>query len=333
MPRILTILLWIGSIAALFAALLWVGIPSRTTKPLNPGVTFSQTYATSLGLNWREVLAVILDDLHARHLRIPVYWSIVEPREGEYDWSTIDFQMDEIARRQATATLAIGLKLPRWPECWMPTWVEELSTEQEHAARLAYLEAAVTRYKDHPALATWQVENEPFFAFGECPPPNRAFFKEELARVRALDNTHPITTTDSGELATWLQTGALVDRLGISVYRVVRLPWGSAWAYDWIPPYWYARRAALTAPFLNGPIYVSEFQMEPWVEKGILNTPVQTQFETFDIRRMQQNFDFAERMRITDISFWGVEWWWWMKTAQNDARFWDTAKIFFTTHP
>lgn len=333
MPRFLLVCLIIGAVAAVLIAILWIGIPSQTRVPLKPGVTFSQTYAASLGLNWREVLAATLDDLDVRHLRIPAYWSIVEPTQNAFDWSTIDFQMDEIARRQATATLAIGLKLPRWPECWMPAWAKTLPTTDERAARLNYLRAAVERYKDHPALTTWQVENETFFAFGECPKPSRAFLKEEIALVRSLDPNHPVVTTDSGELATWLQTGPLVDRLGVSVYRVVRNPWGSAWTYDWIPPYWYARRAALLTPLLNGPLYVSEFQMEPWVTKGITATPLDEQFETFPLSRMQKNFHFAERMRITDISFWGVEWWWWMKTQHNDARFWETAKAFFTKHP
>lgn len=313
-------------------AFLWVGVATPTKAPLRPGVTFSQTYATALGLNWREALAATLDDLGVRHFRIPAYWNIVQPTKEHFDWTSIDFQLDEIARRQGTVTLAIGLKLPRWPECWAPKWVEPLTTEEEHTARLAYLKAAVERYRTHPAVEAWQVENEVFFDFGACPPHDRDFYKQELALVRSLDTTHPIYTTDSGELTTWLKTGPLVDRLGVSVYRLVRMPSGAVWDYKWIPPYWYARRAALIAPLLNGPLYISEFQMEPWVKTTIQTTPLNEQMETMDIARMRNNFHYAERMRITDISFWGVEWWWWMHTQQHDPRFWETARAFFTKH-
>lgn len=332
LPIYLTAVIGLGIIVATVIAFLWVGFPVKTRGTVRAGVTFSQIYAGSLGLNWRELLTVSLDDLGIRQFRIPTYWNVVQPTREAYDWSTIDYQMDEIARRNGRVLLAVGLKLPRWPECWRPDWVKKLNVKDEHEARLAYIEAGMTRYKDHPALDAWQVENEAEFLFGECPFPDHAFFKEELALARRLDPSHPITTTDSGELATWLTVGPLADALGVSVYRVVRVPWGSAWAYDWIPPYWYARHALLVSPWVKR-VFVSEFQMEPWVEQAVTDTPIARQFETFNVDRMKKSFAFAERMRFNEIYFWGVEWWWWMKTKQGDARFWETAKEFFQAHP
>lgn len=329
---VLIALLILGAPVALLVAFLWIGWPARTQGPIRAGVTFSIPYAMSLGLNWRETLIAALDDMHVRHFRIPVYWNVVEPVHGTFDWTTIDFQLDEISRRNGTVLLSAGLKNPRWPECWMPDWVKPLSVEQEHAARLEYLRATVERYRSHPALEAWQIENEPTFRFGICPPPDRAFFKKEVAVVRALDPDHPVYTTDSGELASWLAAGPSVDGLGVSVYRVVRVQWlGWVWPYTWIPPYWYARHALLVSPWVKN-IYVSEFQMEPWIVTTVPETPLAQQFETFDPERMRQNFVFAERMQFRDIDFWGVEWWWWMKTQQQDPRFWDMAKTFFQTH-
>jgi hypothetical protein len=331
MPRLLRVAFILGIPLLGVLAFLWIGIPTKTKTSLEPGVTFSQTYAASINLNWREALTAVLDDLGVRRFRIPVYWSVVEPSRGNYDWSSIDFQMDEIARRNGTVLLAIGLKLPRWPECWMPEWAKTLPTDQEHAARLAYLTAAVERYKNHPALQAWQVENEARFPFGICPPPSHAFHQQEIAHVSTLDPSHEVVTTDAGEMSTWIPTGRLVERLGVSVYRVVRFPWGSIWTYDWIPPYWYARRAVLVKPWVKE-VFVSEFQMEPWLEKGVLETDIETQKQTFDLDRMHKNFSFAERMRMSEIYFWGVEWWWWMKTQQGDPTFWDQAKEFFQHH-
>jgi hypothetical protein len=317
----------VGAIAFAIAAFLWIGDSSKkTVGPIQAGVTFSAPYARELGLNWRETLTAILDDLDVRHFRIPAYWSIVQPSEGAFDWTETDFEMDEIARRQGSVTLAIGAKLPRWPECWIPAWAASKSTVEEQSARLAYLRATVEKYKDHPALSAWQVENEALFPFGVCPKPDRSFFKKEIELVRSLDPNHPVYTTDSGELSTWVSTGPLVDKLGVSVYRIVVSSGGRIWKYSWIPPYWYARHAALVS-FAVRSIYVSEFQMEPWA--NVASDPLDVQFRTFTPEMMKMNFSFADRMRVPEISFWGVEWWWWMKTKQEDPRFWDLARIYF----
>jgi hypothetical protein len=308
---------------------LWIGKSQLTPGALNAGVTFSVPYAKELGLNWRETLTAALDDLHIRSFRIPAYWSEIQPTdEQQFVWNDLDFEMNEIGQRNGRVTLVVGAKVPRWPECWMPTWVKNKSRSGEHASRLNYIKEVVLRYKDHSALQYWQVENESMFDFGLCPKPDFDFLKQEITLVRSLDPTHQVATTDSGELSTWLRVGPLVDRLGVSTYRRVRTPWNGTWDYSFIPTYWYARRAAFVHPWVKQ-VYVSEFQMEPWTDDPIQATPIQTQLDFFDLPQMKNNFAFAERMQINDISFWGVEWWWWMKTTKGDSRFWDEAKTFF----
>ena len=328
---VLAITTAIGTMALLLAAFIWIGVPTKTQEPLTAGVTFSIPYANELNLNWREAFTAILDDLGVRVFRIPAYWSLVEPENGNFNWSDIDYQMNEIAARDGKAILAVGAKLPRWPECWIPDWAKRQGMGEEHQARLRYIEATVERYKDHPALMAWQVENEALFRFGICPPPSRPLLKREIELVRRLDIAHPITTTDSGELSFWFSVGSLVDKLGISTYRVVTTHWGGIWHYSFIPPYWYAKRALLIKPVVNE-VYVSEFQMEPWVSDSVTATPISDQMKTFNVRQMEKNFAFAERMRFSEIYFWGVEWWWWMKVKHGDDRFWETAKRFFLEH-
>lgn len=323
-----------GTILAIvicFISYLWIGTSQTTPGPLNPGVTFSVPYAKELGINWREALTASLDDLHIKSFRIPAYWSEIQPTPDTYVWNDLDYQMEEIARRDGRVTMVVGAKVPRWPECWIPAWAKQRSTSGEQAARLAYITEVVNRYKHAPALQYWQVENESMFDFGICPKPSFEFLKKEIALVRSLDSKHPIATTDSGELSTWIRVGSLVDRLGVSTYRRVRTPWNRTWEYSFIPTYWYAKRAALVRPWVKQ-VYVSEFQMEPWTDDPIQSTSVKTQLEFFDIPQMRKHFAFAERMQIQDISFWGVEWWWWMKTQQHDPRFWNEARSFYLYH-
>jgi hypothetical protein len=323
-----------GIICAILITLigfLWIGTSRLTPGHLNAGVTFSVPYAKELGINWREALTAILDDLHVKSFRIPAYWSEIQPTQHTFLWTDLDFQMNEIAQRNGRVTLVVGAKVPRWPECWMPEWTKQKSRNGERASRLKYIEEVVNRYKDHPALSYWQVENEALFNFGICPKPSIFFLRDEIQLVRSLDPNHDVATTDSGELSFWTLSGSLVDRLGVSAYRRVRTPWAGTWEYNFIPTYWYARRALLVSHWVKN-IYISEFQMEPWTDDPISATPVQTQLEFFDLPEMKEHFAFAERMQIHEINFWGVEWWWWMKTAQGDSRFWDEAKIFFEKH-
>lgn len=321
----------LGAVLIIGVMYLWIGTSKITQGPLNAGVTFSVPYAKELGINWREALTASLDDLGIRSFRIPAYWSEVQPKEDQYLWGDLDFQMNEIGQRNGKVTMVVGSKVPRWPECWSPDWVKQKSKNGERYARLEYIKSIVNRYKENPALQYWQVENEAMFDFGICPKPDLNFLKQEIALVRELDPNHAIATTDSGELSTWLQVGPLVDRLGVSTYRRVRTPWSRTWEYSFIPTYWYARRANLVSPWVKT-LYVSEFQMEPWTDDAITATPVRDQLAFFDIPEMKKHFAFSERMQINDISFWGIEWWWWMKTTQGDSRFWDEARVFFGKH-
>jgi hypothetical protein len=159
------------------------------------------------------------------------------------------------------------------------------------------------------------------------------FIRQEIELVRALDPIRPITTTDSGELSLWKDFGRNVDALGISVYRVVQSPAFGIWRYWFVPPYLYYRKSILVKPMGVRNIYVSEFQMEPWSDKPILETPIDEQMKSFDVAQMRSNFNFAERMQISPIDFWGIEWWYWMKEKQGHSEFWEEAREFFTKNP
>ena len=292
------------------------------------GVTYSRPYAEELELDPDQTLSAVLDDLQVRHFRIPAYWSLLQPTRSTWDWEWLDNDLNAIADRGGTVTLAIGHKLPRWPECWTPAWARHLQGAEQEQAVLAYLDAVTDRYKDHPAVVAWQVENEANFPFGQCPTIDKKFINKEINFIKAKNTGKPIVTTDSGELTLW-SLGKDVDDLGVSVYRVVISPLG-VFHYWFIPPQFYLRKAQLIH-ILYGTkkVYVSEFQMEPWVKSTIIKSPLQEQAKTFNLQQMQDNIDYAKRMGLDRIDFWGVEWWYWMKTVNNDNSYWELAKTIF----
>src|SRR3989344_574062 len=114
----------IGAGALIIAGLLFlaVGEQVRATapdqnRPVVWGVTFSQKFSQDLEMDWRENYRVIVEELRPLRLRLIAYWDELEPREGEYRFDDLDWQVDEAERAGIPVLLAVGLKLPRWPEC------------------------------------------------------------------------------------------------------------------------------------------------------------------------------------------------------------------------
>lgn len=289
------------------------------------GATFSKSYAEELGLDWQEAYLATLDDLGVRALRIPVYWTDLEPEKGEFDFSVVDWQLQEASKRGVKVILAVGMKLPRWPECHIPEWASDLSTDELHLHVINMLTAVTDRYSKVGSFAAWQVENEPFFAFGECPPPDRMFLQREVALVRTKDS-RPIIITESGELSTWVSAASLADILGISTYRAV---WNRYVGYFFWPatPGWYARRISAATQLVEG-IFVSELQAEPWAPGPVVGMTIDDQLKHMNPQKLRDNVVFVRRMGVPEAYLWGVEWWYWLK-EQGRPEMWEAGRGLF----
>ncbi len=295
-------------------------------KDAELGATFSTVYADDLGVEWQAAYTATLDDLGVRRLRLPAYWSRIEPEPDVYDFSDLDWQLEQADRRGAKVILAIGRKLPRWPECHIPKWAVGMNEELMRTRVLAMLGTVVRRYAKDPAVVAWQVENEPFFDFGECPPADVDFLKREIAAVRSLDG-RPIVISESGELSTWVRAASLADILGVSTYRIV---WSRFTGYFYWPitPRIYRDRAAAVATLVKK-VIVTELQGEPWTTQPIISMPIDRQLELMNPERLRSNLVFARRIGFTEIYLWGVEWWYWLK-LQGRPEMWEAAKAMLS---
>lgn len=313
--------------AAYFALVLRYNPPAD--RAVRFGVTFSVKYAEKLGLDWREAYLATLDDLGVRTLRIPVYWDRVERERGSYDWSEVDWMLDEAATRGADVLLVVGRKVPRWPECHEPGWADSLPQAEKDRRLMDFLAEEVRHFSGSAAVTRWQVENEPLFLFGECPPPDRELLKKEVDLVRALDD-RPVVITDSGELSTWLRTSTIADTLGISMYRLV---WNKHLGFLFWPltPRYYSERIGFIRPLVDD-VIISELQAEPWFGRPFDETPIAEQYETMDIARFRGNVDFSRRTGASEVYLWGVEWWLWLR-GQGNPAFTDEARSLFMRHP
>ena len=331
MPRFLENKKKIWRWSLIITAVIFVYLLLFVKKPVEVqprwGVSFSAMQATDLGLVWPEVYGALLDDLGARYFRLAVPWNQLEPRPGEFDWSVLDWQLAELAKRQGKAILAVGEKTPRWPECHFTDWMWKLGEKERQAKVLVMLEKIVKRYKDHPALYRWQVENERLFPFGVCHKGKFSFLRQELNLVRQLDPNHQVMTSDSGELSTWLAAAAISDVLPISMYRVV---WNKVFGYFFWPltPSLYFYHANALS-FLVPEVIISELQAEPWSNQPLVKTPLSQQAKSMNEKIFEKNLAFARETGFAEIYLWGAEWWYWMKKNQNQPYYWESVKKLF----
>jgi hypothetical protein len=309
-------------ILLVFAGLLVVADPSD--KDLQIGATFSETYAKSFGLDEREVYLAALDDLDIQHIRLPIYWNEIETGRDEYFFDDLDWYFDEAEKRDVSITPVVGQKVPRWPECYHPDWSIELSDEDFEKEILEFIEIVVMRYKDRPSLKRWQVENEVFFPFGECPHLIKSLEGDERRLIESLDAQTPIQLTVSGEQSLYLFRALNADVLGASMYRHAKTAAGAEIIFPH-PPIFYRLQSMLSS-LVGTRAIISELQMEPWgLHMYLENDDYRAAYNSFNTADMQEQFSFAKRTGMPEIYLWGIEWWYELKMKGNDAL-WETGR-------
>ncbi len=305
-------------------------------KPTTLGVTFIANYARYLGLNPHQAFLAVLNDLQVKHLRLVSYWNDIEPTPGHYNFSELDWEMQQAAAHGAKVSLAIGLRQPRWPECHPPSWVNTSKPESTWKPQLEqYMTAVINRYKHSPALQSYQLENEYFNSFGECSNYSRARLSSEFALVKRLDPNHPVIMSRSNNYAGLSLRKPLPDIVGISIYRHVwnTVVWHRYVTYPF-PSWYYAFLAGAEQLATGKPSIIHELQAEPWPPngQGILNTSLAEQDKTFNDKILKANVKFAEQTGVKTIYLWGAEYWYYRMKTLHEPSVWNTAKQIFT-HP
>jgi hypothetical protein len=322
---------------AVFILLILVLILSRGKiygrTELSYGITYSPKQARSLGLDWQQTYLAILDELGVKRLRLSAYWDEVERNKDVYDWADLDWQVDEAEKRGAKIILAIGGRLPRWPECHFPVWAKTISKTERHAEILKYEKEVVSRYKNQSVIAAWQVENEPFLSsyFGECPSLDKEFLDEELALVRSLD-ARPIVITDSGELSLWYGAASRADIFGTTMYRDTYSRVLKRYIHYPIGPGFFIFKKNVISLFAQPKNWlVIELQAEPWGPIAYQEMSREERDKTMSLEKFRSTMEFARQAGFQEFYLWGAEWWYWEKTVNNRSEFWNEAKRLFNT--
>lgn len=300
-------------------------------EPLQVGTTFIPRYARYFGLDPKETMQASIDELGIKRFRLVSYWDDIEKNKGTYDYTELDWQFEKAEAADAKISLALGLRQPRWPECHIPTWAINQPRSFWEPELMKFIEKTVERYKDSPALYSYQVENEFFMTiFGECPDFTRERLVAEYDLVKRLDPSKPIVVTRSNNWGGVPIGDPTPDYYGVAVYKRV---------YDYsvtnryfeypYPPWFYGTLAGAGEIVKGKPMLIHELQMEPWMPEGYeINklSDLAEQDKSMNADRLAQRFDYATDSGIRIFDTWGMEWWYWRKMKAGDSSLWETAR-------
>lgn len=323
----------IAAYVILFFLILYV-VFSYAKKVEEPeyGVSFNTVYAQELGLNWKTVYDAIIDDLGVKRVRLAAHWNMIEPKEGEYNFEELDYQVQKAKENNVEIIFAVGKRLPRWPECHVPEWAINLSKEDQEKKVVAYIEETVKRYRDNDAIKIWQVENEAFlavFAKAHCFDFDEQFLQKEIELVKSLDEKkRPILITDSGELSMWKKSFHTGDMFGTTMYVY---SWNEVMGEFRNPflPGFYSFRVNLWNFFgKNKPAIIAELALEPWLDKPVIKEKTSIQIDRMSPEKFNTVIEFAKRTGMKTQYLWGAEWWYYMK-LQDEDWYWERGKELF----
>ncbi len=317
----------------MFVAILWVFSLDFSFKDNKPqyGVSFSRFHADELKLDWKTVYLATLNDLGVRNFRFSAHWPLTEPQENVFNFKELDFQISEAKKRNASVILAIGRRLPGWPECHDPQWVSGKDEKFRNDSLLKYISVVVNRYKNYENIKYWQVENEPFLSFFShslCGQLDKQFLQQEIDLVRKLDPTRPVMITDSGEFGSWSGAYKSGDVFGTSMYLYVWNRTIGPMRYPIIPAFFRIKKNIINLIYGKKPSIVIELSGEPWLLHPIIETQMSVLLDRMGIDKFNEMLNFSAKTGFDKFYLWGAEWWYWMK-LNGHPEFWDRAKEVF----
>lgn len=312
-------------------------IHKHAGEPIVLGSSFIPDYAESFGLDPHQTLQAMLEPasqggLGLKQVRLVSYWSDIEKSPGVYDFSELDSEFALASQYGAKVSLSIGLRQPRWPECHPPTWANVQSDNEStwEPQLFSFMKTVIGHYKNNPALQDYELENEYFMkVFGTCTDFSRGRLVEEFNMVKGLDPDHRVIISRSDNWVGIPVGSPTPDEFAISVYKRV---WDATFTHRYfeypLPSWFYSALAGAEEIYSGKNMMIHELQAEPWTPKGqeITQTSVKEQYKSMDPARLKSRIAYGEATGMKTIDLWGAEWWYYMKTKQNDPGVWNVVQ-------
>lgn len=293
-----------------------------------------------------QTLGTLLTGTGARHVRISVEWSQVEPEQGVYDFRLVDALLAEAEQDGAGVLLTVGIKGERDPEFYLPEWVTSKTNLREgevisddplvHDAALEMVRSVVAHVAGSAAIDSWEADNEPYVSSNRSHnwTLSQAFVEEEVAAIRAGDATHrKIAINHAQHLVfdrRWKEALADADVLAASIYPfrdyeilghnfvVPILELG------WLSPNYAAQARA--AKDVGKEFWLTEMQAEPWANKDLRLISPESPSANLTTANFEKNIEYGRRSGADRVYLWGAEWWLFEKVQFGDSTWWDLGR-------
>lgn len=270
------------------------------------GVSFSLKQCGSFKIDANDCLRWLLEQ-GWRRFRLMSYWNEHEKVQGTYDFTSLDAQIQAISKKGGVISLCLGVKQPRWPEYHWPAWALGLDDERRTEALLNYIETVIERYKNEPAIVSYQLENEALLkGFGKNIHINRKRLRAEYALVQRLDPSRPIAMSTSNGWGIPLRKPS-PKLVGFSLYTIMNVK--GQYKTTIQRPWLHQIRAWSIKNLLRREVFVHELQCEPWGPKSIWEMSPEEQAKSMNADRIEQNITWAKKIGAYPIDLWGAEWW------------------------
>lgn len=307
-------------------------IHSEQHIPLQLGVSFIPDYAEFLGVNPQQNMDALLG-IGVKQFRLVSYWSDGEPTKGQYNFAQLDWEFQKAEAAHAKIILTLGLRQPRWPECHMPSWAASEPESMWEPQLEQYMTAVVERYKNSPALESYQVENEYFLqGFGTCTNDDRSRLVSEYNLVSHLDPNHPIIVARSDNANGIAIHQPEPAEYSISIYRRV---WDATVTHRYLqypyPAWYYAFLAGWQKLSDHRDTMIGELQAEAWAPDGktLPEISLAEQNKSINAQRLQGVFNFGKATGMRSIDLWGAEYWYYRMEVLHDPSMWKVAQAEF----
>jgi len=310
------------------------------------GTSYSFEQAGWYGYDGRLEYVKLLDEVKFDWVRLPFFWDQMVDENGQFNrnFEDIEFAVEEADRRNVKVVIALGLKVPYYPEYHLSSQIKDKmefgqTIDQDHPIAndlLAVDRKVVERLSKFKNISHWQVENEPFLANVNNWKIDKSLVDAEVKVVRETDPLRrPIILSSVGPASfnkSWkkyfelLQAG---DGFGVNAYfktqginllsfrvfgKEVKLPWPSFLV--WPVQSWYG----LSPNFASLGKYSKDRNVDFW----ILEAQAEPYVRTLDDAKRKNNYfvaadiakvdTFLKSERMKYVGFWGANYWIFRKT-------------------
>jgi hypothetical protein len=323
------------AVAGMYGIARWY-MHTQVAKPWVIGTSFIPAYAESLGLDPQRTMDAMLNELGVRHLRLVSYWDQLEPAPGQYDYSLLDWQFAKAEKTGAKVTLSLGLRQPRWPECHLPAWAGGEPQAVWQGQLQDFMRATVNRYKNSPALDSYQVENEYFLkGFGICESIPGALDRKRLVAeyklVKITDPAHKAIVARSNNALGWPVGAPTPDEYGISIYKRIWSPLLKRYLEYPFPAWFYGFVGGWEKLMTGRDLMIHELQAETWPPnyQSIQQTSLAEQNKSFSPEIFKNRVQYGKGTGLREMYLWGSEYWYYRKVKLNDPSLWNVARTTF----